>query len=568
MGKNDEAILYAQKAISILTEHFKDRSRSLDNQASVYFDTSPAGVYAYAITASNSKTGHSQLIETLQLLEFSSASKALKKMAKRFSSKNLVLKNQIRNLQDLEIRYENSKDYFFKVRDDVAVDKGRIKEAGLNYSKVKVLKDLQTGKLASDFPKYTELSNSKPLSLTQLQTLLRKDEALVTITFEKDSKAAFVILVRKNNSKIYKMDLSKDQMSSIVSDLRKQLDLSSISQQSDLLKFDTNLSNSLYNSIFGPATDFLSGVRHLLVVPKGPLESLPFNVLVTDTSQEHKTLETDYRLVPWLPKKYTLTTLPTISSLRALRMLPKPESSNNLFVGFGNPNFKGSSGNLRNIKVEDFYSGKGANLSVIRSLPELPETAYELKAISKYLGASDNSLFLADRATETSVKNTDLSKVKVLAFATHGLIGGEFKGLEESALVLTPPEVISVDDDGLLTVSEIVQLKLNADWVLLSSCNSASGVNLGAEGLSGLARAFLYAGARSLLVSHWAIESNAAATITIGAFEELSKDPGIGRAEALRRSMVSLASGKGNSMYTHPAFWAPFVLVGEGRPFY
>ena len=151
-----------------------------------------------------------------------------------------------------------------------------------------------------------------------------------------------------------------------------------------------------------------------------------------------------------------------------------------------------------------------------------------------------------------------------MAFSTHGLISGELTGLSEPALVLTPPQEGTEADDGLLTASEIAQLKLNADWVILSACNTASADKPGAEGLSGLARAFFYAGARALLVSHWPVESNAATQLTTTMFDELKTNPTIGRSEALRRSMMKLAANDNTPHYSHPAFWAPFVVVGEG----
>ena len=134
----------------------------------------------------------------------------------------------------------------------------------------------------------------------------------------------------------------------------------------------------------------------------------------------------------------------------------------------------------------------------------------------------------------------------------------------EPALLLTPPQTATAEDDGLLTASEIAQLKLDAEWVVLSACNTAAGESdkPGAEALSGLARAFFYAGARALLVSHWAVNSDATVKLITKAFEELKADPRIGRAEALRRSTLALiAAGEG---YAHPANWAPFVVVGEG----
>jgi len=165
-------------------------------------------------------------------------------------------------------------------------------------------------------------------------------------------------------------------------------------------------------------------------------------------------------------------------------------------------------------------------------------------------------------ATETNVKAAPLSDFKVVAFATHGLVAGELTGLSEPALVLTPPEKATEMDDGLLTASEVAQLKLDADWVILSACNTAAADGTpGARGLSGLAKAFFYAGSRALLVSHWRVYSNAAVALTTRMLA-LSRQ-GINRAEAHRQAMMALID-TGSSQNAHPAMWAPFVVVGEG----
>jgi CHAT domain-containing protein len=119
-------------------------------------------------------------------------------------------------------------------------------------------------------------------------------------------------------------------------------------------------------------------------------------------------------------------------------------------------------------------------------------------------------------------------------------------------------------DDGLLTASEVAQLKLNADWVVLSACNTAAGDTPGAEAFSGLARAFFYAGARALLVSHWSVASDAATRLTTSTFDVMKSDPNIGRAEALRRAMVDYMNDTGVPLNAYPAFWGPFSVVGEG----
>jgi len=134
----------------------------------------------------------------------------------------------------------------------------------------------------------------------------------------------------------------------------------------------------------------------------------------------------------------------------------------------------------------------------------------------------------------------------------------------EPALVLSIPLNPTDTDDGLLTSSEVAQLKLNADWVVLSACNTMAGDKPGAEALSGLARSFFYAGARSLLVTHWAVDSAAATRLTTSTFDLLKSEPGIGRAEALRRAMLAYLGDTSSPRNAYPAVWGPFALIGEG----
>ena len=213
-------------------------------------------------------------------------------------------------------------------------------------------------------------------------------------------------------------------------------------------------------------------------------------------------------------------------------------------------------------------NGGAVDVADLRTWAPLPETADEICEVAHDLGVDlATHVYLGAAATESKIKQLSeagtLAKNKIVHFATHGAVAGEISSATEPGLLLTPPDKASETDDGYLSASEIAGLKLDADWVILSACNTAAGDAKGAEALSGLARAFFYAGARSLLVSHWEVASEPTVKLITKAVDELKHDPKIGRAEALRRSMLAaLSDGKDGE--AHPSVWAPFVLVGEG----
>jgi CHAT domain-containing protein len=213
----------------------------------------------------------------------------------------------------------------------------------------------------------------------------------------------------------------------------------------------------------------------------------------------------------------------------------------------------------------DFWQGAGVDRAKLaQALPQLPDTADELNAVAKDLGVAASDIHLGADASETTIKRAPLADYRVVYFATHSLVAGDVKGLAEPSLVLSIPRQPSDLDDGLLTASEVAQLKLNADWVVLSACNTIAGDKPGAEALSGLARSFFYAGARALLVSHWAVASEAATRITTATFDRLKSSPQIGRAEALRQAMLGYLNDASSPNNAYPAFWGPFALIGEG----
>ncbi|MCS6764683.1 MAG: CHAT domain-containing protein [Candidatus Protistobacter heckmanni] len=162
------------------------------------------------------------------------------------------------------------------------------------------------------------------------------------------------------------------------------------------------------------------------------------------------------------------------------------------------------------------------------------------------------------------MKKADLSRYRVLAFATHGLVLSDLQGLDQSALALANPQLAGdAENDGLLMLDEVLGLKLNANWVVLSTCNTAGADGRGGEAISGLGRGFFFAGASSLLVSNWAVEMVSARRLTTGLSRRQTEQAGITRAEALRQAMRDLMNDPAGQ-YRHPVFWAPFTLVGDG----
>jgi CHAT domain-containing protein len=337
----------------------------------------------------------------------------------------------------------------------------------------------------------------------------------------------------------------------------------------------------LYTTVFAPLEPALRKAKRVFVTVAGPLSGLPLPVLVTafDPAQdkaEAGDVDT-LKQSAWLGDKYAFITLPAVSALRLARPLPKASGAQREFLGYGAPSLLGRSGAARSVEQGGRRLMRGALQEIavaspdaLRKLSPLPGTEIELKSMAAALNAPAAGLKLGPAATEAALKqDAGLSSAGIIAFATHGLLPKEVGRAAEPGLVFTPPATASAQDDGLLTASEASRLSLTAEWLILSACNTAASDGTpGSQSLSGLARAFLHAGAKALLASHWRVSDEVTAVLTVETMR-FSRS-GLPKAEALRQAMIAVRTGKradGSAVagwkefWAHPAAWSPFVLV-------
>lgn len=439
------------------------------------------------------------------------------------------------------------------------------------------------GEIRAKFPRYAELVSPSAIGLAELRRRLRPDEAVLLITPADSDVHLFA--VSQTHASWQRMDDGAELVEKAVARLRCQVDPATCDgaaapDPGDSGGFDRQTAYDLYRNLIVPIEPALGGVKTLYVTAGGPLSGLPLGVLVTEAPGSRGGLRALAR-GPWLADRYALVTLPSVSSLRALGAL-RAQPAVQPLAGFGDPVLGRSIGSpARGRGLAVFRAAAGgvalADPEALRiGLAPLPGTRTELNAMAAALGAPSSALRLGADATETAVKaSADLGQARVVVFATHGLLPHELKGLTEPGLVFTPPASASESDDGVLTASEAARLILAADWVVLSACNTAAADGTpDGEALSGLAKSFLYAGARALLASHWRVQDDVTSTLTVQTLAIHAADPGLSKAQALQLAMRAVRTGRlpnGRRLagwrreWAHPGAWAPFTLVSAGE---
>jgi len=317
-------------------------------------------------------------------------------------------------------------------------------------------------------------------------------------------------------------------------------------------------SHAFYVQLFSPVAERLGKAGHVITVPTGPLLSLPFGLFVTDPPP--KIANRDYTQVAWMARQHALTLTPSVQSFVNLRQTITPSRASQALIGFGDfvPH-RNPDAVLASLGLPESCREQAI---LIADLSKLPGTAEEIRGIAASIGAPDDALFLGTAFSEDSVKQANLADYRIVYFATHGLLPHKLQCLPQPALAMSMSSLEQARGDGLLMTEEVVEeLALDADLVVLSACDTGGpGDETGGESLSGLARAFFYAGARSLLVSHWEVPDKPTMRLLTGTFERLTSQD-VTLAEALRESQVALIE---YPPLSHPLAWAGFTVVGDG----
>lgn len=416
-------------------------------------------------------------------------------------------------------------------------------------------------------------------TLAEVAPAIRADEALLQLVVA--PARSFAFLVHGGTVKVARVEVESRILAGAVGKLKDAFIVRSSGGGKSIGAFDVKLAHLLYTRLISPFEADLQEVSRLVVVPSGPLLGLPMGTLVTE--EPPKVEGGDYSAVAFLAKRISLVTAPSTRAFVDLRRrggtpAPQPFLGLGDFVPSGDP--------------EPLLASRGLPEScrpsalAVANAPRLGGTAGQLRAMAAALGAGTDDIVLGTAFSEAQLRALPLGDYRVLVLATHGLLPGQLDCLWEPSLVVSRPADAPAGDDGLLSYDEILNLKLNADIVVLSACNTGGPLSQSTdvegdvrvsgralqpvsdtgetdrargESLAGLARAFFYAGARSLLVSNWEVSADATIDLMSDTFARMGDGGDI--AGALQAAQVELADGTTRS---HPYYWASFVIVGDG----
>lgn len=516
--------------------------------------------YAQTLKDPNQIQGlFSEAFDAFQYVRSENVSQIIAQSAARLSSNNPEMQTLLDQLAQAKRRRDTTNTELTYEMGLPAEQRSKIVEDRLTTQRKQAEDEIAyyDQELTQKFPDYANLVKPKPLTLIEMRRRLGSQEGVISFLIGR--KDSFVTLIRRDGIFIGQVKENEKSLAEAVTALRRGLEI----QGTTVIDFDLGRSHQLYKSLFGEIEPQLKGLTHLVVAPSGPLASLPFSVLVTQPPKINR-----YREAAWLVGQSAVSHVPSLHAFFSLRTIDRPVKPAKKLFAVGNPILSGRNQKLLNPNASPLATSCRQDGPVppelIAGLLPLPDTESEINSVSRALGVAGRDHLLTGRnATEENFRTRKLDDYRVLYFATHGLLPGELKCQTEPGLVLTPPQK-SKDrlNDGLLEASEIATMRVNADLVVLSACNTAgAGGRFGGDALSGLAESFFFAGARNLLVSHWQVPSAATTQLMSVLFEAAGPELNQGISSSLRAAQRKMIAAENTA---HPFFWGAFVLVGDG----
>lgn len=553
----DDDTAGARKRIEIATRRLDERLRQLraagTRRSGLELEIRAA--YAWALDAAVAIGDQALAFGLAQRTMDSSAGRAVQEEAARSAAGDPQLAGLIRERQDAAVELETLLDRQLRLAGRGA-EVSTIEMVARERKAAALRLEQRTAALAARAPHLVAVAGSDPLSPDDVRATLATDEAMLVAAVSENSTTLFG--VTREGLSMTTVPATAQQIGELVKRLRAGLSprpalniamrgtaptRAAISDDVTAMDFDFDASARLYEILFpDPIRTAIAGKPRLLIAANASLATLPLAVLAP--RQSNPTM----RSANWLIRDHVLVTLPSIASVVSARSTGARRKVRSYFA-VGAPELA-PGGAARAFRSADMARR-------VQELPALPATEPELRNFGRALAAPEQIILTGGRATEQAIRTADLTGTNVIAFATHGLMAGELDGLDEPALVMTP----GGSDDGLLTASEIMRLRLAADWVILSACNTAAGGSSDDSGLAGVARAFLYAGGRNLLASHWAVRDDAAAYLSVETVKRYGR--GADPARALRAAMLRMIDRQPFEGAEQPIHWAPFVFVGR-----
>jgi CHAT domain-containing protein len=381
--------------------------------------------------------------------------------------------------------------------------------------------------------------------------LLRPDEAFLGITATPNH--TWLFLLHNGAIDVARSDTNDDQMSTLVSAVRASIEPT----QAGLPAFDMADAATIYSNTIGPFAASLPGIHELVVAPSGPLLALPFALLPTA-----KANPADLANAPWLVRQTTLAYVPAAANFVSLRKIEGTSAATQPWFGFGD--FQPVT--LAQAQATYSVASCQDSAALFANLPNLPYAKLELQAAGAVFGASPTDELLGSQFTVPNVEKANLKDYRILHFATHALLPTDLPCQNQPAIVTSAPPGASSADDALLTTADVTNLKLDANLVVLSACNTGGGAE-GGEALSGLARSFFYAGARALMVTQWSVNDQVSAFLVADTLNRFHAGADGGAAGSLRAAQLGLIQNAGHGMpgtIANPFFWAAFSVIGDG----